>query len=60
MASSSKTPAIELEVGDRDVRITNPDRVYFSKIGATKLDLAKYYISVGDVIVNALRERPCM
>ncbi|MFL6288656.1 MAG: non-homologous end-joining DNA ligase [Actinomycetes bacterium] len=60
MASSSKTPTIELEVGDHDVRITNPDRVYFSKIGATKLDLAKYYISVGDGIVNALRERPCM
>ena len=60
MASSSKTPTIELEVGDRDVRITNPDRVYFSKIGATKLDLANYYISVGDGIVNALRERPCM
>src|SRR3954451_14875962 len=60
MASGDKSPAIELEVGDREVRITNPDRVYFSKIGATKLDLAKYYISVGDGIVNALRERPCM
>ena len=59
-SGASKTPAVELEVGDRDVRISNPDRVYFPQTGATKLDLAQYYLSVGDGIVNALRERPCM
>jgi DNA ligase D len=42
------------------VRISNPDRVYFSAHGETKLDLAMYYMSVGDGIVRALRERPCM
>ncbi|MGZ4186872.1 MAG: non-homologous end-joining DNA ligase [Solirubrobacteraceae bacterium] len=52
--------AIELSVGERTVRISNPDRVYFSERGETKLDLANYYISVGDGIVRALRERPCM
>lgn len=52
--------AIELEVGERTVRISNPDRVYFPETGATKLDLAQYYLSVGDGIVNALRDRPCM
>jgi len=51
---------IELEVGTRTVRISNPDRVYFPALGATKLDLARYYISVGDGIVRALRDRPCM
>ena len=58
MAASSD--AVELQVGERIVRITNPDRVYFSARGETKLDLANYYISVGDGIVRALRERPCM
>ncbi|KQU61023.1 ATP-dependent DNA ligase [Rhodococcus sp. Leaf278] len=58
MASSS--PSIELPVGDRIVRISNPDRVYFPESGATKLDLVNYYLSVGDGIVRALRERPCM
>ena len=58
--SASKPPAILLPVGDREVRISNPDRVYFAQGGHTKLDLAKYYLSVGDGIVNALRERPCM
>ena len=42
------------------MRLSNPDRVYFSARGETKLDLARYYISVGDGIVRALRERPCM
>ncbi|HWD68802.1 MAG TPA: non-homologous end-joining DNA ligase [Solirubrobacteraceae bacterium] len=54
------TDAIELEVGERVVRISNPDRVYFPETGQTKLDLANYYISVGEGIVRALRERPCM
>ncbi len=52
--------SIELAVGEHAVRISNPDRVYFSVRGETKLDLARYYMSVGDGIVRALRERPCM
>ncbi|MDF2091706.1 non-homologous end-joining DNA ligase [Knoellia sp. 3-2P3] len=58
--SKASSPAIEIEVGHRDVRISNPDRVYFPARGETKLDLVNYYLSVGDGIVNALRERPCM
>jgi len=54
------TPAVDLEVGERTVRLTNPDRVYFPETGHTKLDLARYYLAVGDGIVRALRERPCM
>ncbi|MEJ7702319.1 MAG: non-homologous end-joining DNA ligase [Geodermatophilaceae bacterium] len=52
--------AVELEVADRTVRISNPDRVYFPGRGETKLDLARYYLAVGDGIVRALRNRPCM
>jgi DNA ligase D len=52
--------AVEIEVSGRTVRISNPDRVYFSARGETKLDLVDYYMSVGDGIVRALRERPCM
>jgi len=54
------SPSVEIPVGDRIVRITNPDRVYFPDRGETKLDLVNYYLSVGDGIVRALRERPCM
>jgi DNA ligase D len=51
---------VEVEVGDRLVRISNPGRVYFPARGETKLDLVRYYLSVGDGIVRALAERPCM
>jgi DNA ligase D len=51
---------VEIEVGDRVVRVSNPQRVYFSARGESKLDLVRYYLAVGDGIVNALRERPCM
>jgi len=51
---------VDVEVGERTVRITNPDRVYFPALGQTKLDLVRYYMSVGDGIVRALRDRPCM
>jgi DNA ligase D len=56
----AKPPAVEIEVDNRLVRVTNPDRVYFPETGATKLDLVSYYLAVGDGIVNALFERPCM
>lgn len=54
------SPAVEIEVESRLVRISNPDRVYFPERGSTKLDLVEYYLAVGDGIVNALWERPCM
>jgi DNA primase len=52
--------AVELDVGGRTVRLSNPDRVYFPARGETKLDLAQYYIAVGEGVVRALRDRPCM
>src|SRR6478735_7663980 len=36
MAASS-TPAVELEIDDKVVRVTNPDRVYFPARGETKV-----------------------
>ena len=52
------SPFVELEVGERLVRVTNPDKVFFSARGETKLDLVTYYLAVGDGIVRALYERP--
>ena len=57
---AATAPVVELQAGERTVRISNPDRVYFPLTGTTKLDLAEYYLAVGPGIVNALRERPCM
>ena len=52
------SPFIELEVGKRIVKVTNPDKVYFRKRKETKLDLVQYYLSVGEGIVRVLYERP--
>src|SRR4051794_12312088 len=57
---ASKSPSVELEIDNRVVRVSNPGRVYFPESGATKLDLVEYYLAVGEGIVNALFERPCM
>jgi DNA ligase D len=52
------SPFVELEVGKRTVKVTNPDKVFFRKRKETKLDLVQYYLAVGDGIVRALYERP--
>jgi DNA ligase D len=56
--SPSQSPFVELEVGSRTVKVTNPDKVFFSTRGETKLDLVQYYLSVGEGIVRVLYERP--
>ena len=58
---AAAVPAIEVQVGDRMVRVSNPDKVYFSALGSeagTKRHLVDYYVSVADGIVRALRDRP--
>jgi DNA ligase D len=52
------SPFVELEVGSRTVKVTNPDKVLFPARQETKLDLVNYYLSVGEGIVRALYERP--
>jgi DNA ligase D len=51
-------PAVELEVGNRTVRVTSPDKIYFPEVGLTKLDVVSYVVAVGDGIFPALRDRP--
>src|SRR5580765_4581873 len=52
------SPFIEIEVGERLVKVTNPDKVLFPAAGHTKRSLVDYYLSIGEGIVRALRERP--
>ncbi|EMF00692.1 non-homologous end-joining DNA ligase [Streptomyces mobaraensis NBRC 13819 = DSM 40847] len=49
---------LELTVGERTVRLSNPQKVYFPERGYTKYDVARYYLSVGDGVLRALRDRP--
>ena len=48
----------EVPVAGRKVRLTSADRVMFPERGFTKGDVFRYYLSVGEGITQALRDRP--
>jgi DNA ligase D-like protein (predicted polymerase) len=50
--------AVELPVGDRVVRLSSPDKVYFAELEITKRQVAEYFLSVGPGILAALHDRP--
>jgi DNA ligase D len=54
------TDGVTLELDGREVRITHPEKVFFSKRGETKLDLVRYYEAVGDGLMRAMRGRPVL
>ena len=47
-----------IRVGDREVTVTNPDKVYFPEAGYTKRDLVRYYLAVADGALRGVRDRP--
>src|SRR5438876_3772294 len=48
-----------LSIDDREVRVTHPDKPYFSRqTKLSKLDLVKYYISVAPGALAGIRDRP--
>ena len=55
MATSSATT---VEVDGTEVRVSNPDKVFFPAIGLTKMDLVQHYLSVGPGVLRGVRSRP--
>lgn len=47
-----------LEVAGRDVKVTNPGKLFFPKLGVTKLDLVKYYLAVAEGALVGCGNRP--
>jgi len=47
-----------LEVGGREVAISNPDKVFFPRTGHTKIDLVRYYLAVADGALRGAGARP--
>nr|MDQ3578708.1 ATP-dependent DNA ligase [Actinomycetota bacterium] len=50
--------AVDGPHGTRSVRVSNPDKPYFADLGVTKGQVVRYFLSVGDGILGALRDRP--
>jgi bifunctional non-homologous end joining protein LigD len=55
---AAKSEYTMLEVAGREVRLSNPGKVYFPKPGWTKLDVVEYYLAAADAVLIHLRERP--
>jgi bifunctional non-homologous end joining protein LigD len=47
-----------LELSGHEVKVTNPDKVFFPEIGVTKLDLVNYYLSVAPGAIRGVYDRP--
>jgi DNA ligase D len=58
MASEAVVITVPGPNGEREVRISSPSRVLWPDLGITKLDLANYFIAVGDAFVRANGDRP--
>ena len=58
----AKTTAATVRAGDREVRVSSPDRVIYEATGrtpeVTKLMVAEYVVAVGEGLMRALRDRP--
>jgi len=52
------SPYTMVEVAGREVKVTNPDKVYFPARGETKLDLVQHYLLVGEGALRGVFRRP--
>src|SRR5947207_9328882 len=56
---TKKDSASVLSIDGREVRVTNPDKPYFSReVRLSKLDVVKYYLAVAPGALRGIRDRP--
>ena len=59
MGTRAETPAEILFISGREVRVTHPDKPYFSRQAKlSKLDIVRYYLAVSDGALAGIRDRP--
>jgi DNA ligase D-like protein (predicted polymerase) len=51
-------PFATLDVDGFEVRLTNPEKVFFPASGHTKLDLVNYYLAMQEGVLTGCRNRP--
>src|ERR1700730_11927593 len=56
--SMRKARQVVLELGGREVVITNPDKPFFPQAGHTKLHLVRYYAAVAEGALRGIAGRP--
>src|SRR3954451_6705255 len=48
---------VELRVADREVRLTNLDKLFWPELGITKRHLLQYYADIAPVLLPHLQDR---
>src|SRR2546430_4239461 len=54
----SAMKAVDVRVDDRQLRLTNLDKVYWPEVGFTKGQMIDYYTRIAPVLLPHLRDRP--
>ena len=49
-----------LDVDGRELRVTHPEKIYFSEAHKTKLDLINYYLAVAEPLLRTVQGRPVL
>jgi DNA ligase D-like protein (predicted polymerase) len=47
-----------IEAAGHEVKVSNPQKIFFPELGVTKLDLVNYYLELAGPVLNQLRGRP--
>jgi bifunctional non-homologous end joining protein LigD len=54
----AKAERVVLDVGGREVTVSNPGKVYFPEAGITKLEVVRYYLAVAEGALRGAGGRP--
>jgi DNA ligase D len=52
--------SITLDLDGRSVELSSPGKVFFPERGETKLDLVRYYLSIGEPLLRVMGGRPVL
>jgi len=55
---AAKPERVLLDVGGREVAVSNPGKLYFPEAGITKLELVRYYLAVAEGALRGAGGRP--
>ena len=51
---------VTIELAGHELKVSNPDKVFFSKRGETKIDLIEYYLAVEEPLMRMMADRPTL
>jgi DNA primase len=59
-ASAEHGEPVVVAAAGKEVKVTSPDKVFFSMRGETKLDLINYYLAIEGPLMSTMAERPTL